>query len=232
MLWLTGYYISYYISYIILYILYRMCCRYSHLEISGLQQMEFVVSGSEAEGLYDFLLGAMTQPDLSKPVGPPPPKRHMQVPTTTVLIPSTQEPKATVSGPLIQEPKGVHWNGVPPNQFPNPRRPLYPLKWHLYASSLMTSSRSTAAGLRGAQGDPWSLMPPYAPLCTKPIWAWSYHVPPVPVLFSISMPSDSMASRCIGLGLQTHLKGCLYSYVHKKEFIFVHKKNLYPQTHM
>ena len=61
------------------------------LESEGLQKVEIAVAGSEAEGLYGLLGGALSHSSMSS--APPPPKRHCQAPTTTVSKPSPQESK-------------------------------------------------------------------------------------------------------------------------------------------
>ena len=56
-----------------------------HLETGGLQQVEFAVARSEAEGLYGLIHGAMSQPDTSLSMCLLPPKRHRQVPSAMAL---------------------------------------------------------------------------------------------------------------------------------------------------
>ena len=61
--------------------------------------MEFAVAASEAEGLYDLLQEAMTQPDPSASVGLPLPKMCKQVATATVSSPTAQVSKNIASAP-------------------------------------------------------------------------------------------------------------------------------------
>ena len=70
----------------------------------------------------------MTQPDLSMPVGPPLAKRCRWVHTTIFLTPSTQEPKATATYPLVQELKGAHWIKGPSLSVPQPKEATIPTK--------------------------------------------------------------------------------------------------------
>ena len=100
-----------------------------------------------------------------------------------------------------------HWSRGPLLIVPHPRRLLYPWKWYPYASTWVTPSRSTTARLGR---------------CTKPIWAWSYHVFPVIILFSILPPSDDMASGCISLGLQTQPEEC-FAHMFIKKRIHIQK---------
>ena len=65
----------------------------NQLEAEGLQQIECAVAGLKAEGLYDLLLGAVVQPELSLSVGLPLPKRK-EVATATVSSPTAQESEA------------------------------------------------------------------------------------------------------------------------------------------
>ena len=85
----------------------------------------------------------------------------------------------------------------------------------------MTLNGSTVVMWRGAQRDPQLLEQLSALMCVKPIRVLKCHVPPVPRPFSILMPSNTMASRCIPLGLPTlfslecvilffHLEPCEY----------------------
>ena len=60
-----------------------------HLETAGLQKVELAVAGSEAEGLYRLLQGALSHSSAS--MAQPPVKRHQQPPTATVSKPSPQE---------------------------------------------------------------------------------------------------------------------------------------------
>ena len=61
-----------------------------HLEMEGLGKVEAAVAGSEAEGLYGLLRGAISHPSISS--APPPPKKACHIPSTTVSHPPPQEP--------------------------------------------------------------------------------------------------------------------------------------------
>ena len=72
------------------------------LEAKGLQQLEFAIVRSEAEGLYALLWGAISQLDLSISVDLPLPKRHKGVAMATVSsFLTAQESEA-----IVPKPKG------------------------------------------------------------------------------------------------------------------------------
>ena len=69
-----------------------------HLETEGLEKMEVAVTGSEAEGLYRLLRGAVVHSSLS--TSSPPPKKtcHAPFPFLPHLPPQEpKEPEASVS---------------------------------------------------------------------------------------------------------------------------------------
>ena len=62
-----------------------------HLETEGLQKVQLAVAGSEAEGSYRLLRGALSHYPMS--TAQPPTKRHYQAPTATISKLPPQEPK-------------------------------------------------------------------------------------------------------------------------------------------
>ena len=72
---------------------------YLQLKAKGLQQIEFTITGLGAEGLYDLIWEAVTQPELSVSVGSPLPKRHKWVATATVSSPTAQKSEAIIPKP-------------------------------------------------------------------------------------------------------------------------------------
>ena len=66
--------------------------------------------------------------------------------------------------------------------------------------------------------DPCLPVLPSALICAMFIWAQSCCVPSVPLLFLTPMPSNSMPSGHITLGLCIQLKEC-YTHIHKKELL-------------
>ena len=117
-----------------------------HLGAKALQQIEFMVAGSKAKGLYDILQGAMIQPGSLMSVVPPPPKRCRWVTTTMVSYMTVQETKAAVLGTLEQ--------GVPLACPPIPR------EQHTYWDDTpMCQHRGHPPGLSlPGQGVPWGTL--------------------------------------------------------------------------
>ena len=65
------------------------------LEVEGLQKIELAVAGSEAEDLYRFLRGALSDSSMSS--APPPLKKHCHVPTATISQLHPQESEGVES---------------------------------------------------------------------------------------------------------------------------------------
>ena len=90
-----------------LYLLKHACLlreEVQQLETEGLQKIESAVSGSEVEGLYGLLRGAVSHSPMSSI--PLPPKKHHHAPTATISKLLPQEPKETVpevSIPVVKE---------------------------------------------------------------------------------------------------------------------------------
>ena len=70
------------------------------LLVEGLKKVEMVVAGSEAEGLYGLLWGALSHSPMSS--APLPPKRCHQAPTTTVSKLLLQESEKSNPNSLLQ----------------------------------------------------------------------------------------------------------------------------------
>ena len=79
-----------------------------HLEAEGLEKMEAVVAGSEAEGFYGLLRGAMLHSSISP--GPPPHKKVCHTPSTTISYPPPQE----YTGPDVPDPADQAMKAVSP----------------------------------------------------------------------------------------------------------------------
>ena len=76
------------------------------MEADGLQKIESAVSGSEAEGFYGLLRGAVSYTSGSSI--PPQPKKHHPAPTMTVSQPPPQKPEkmaSEVSGLMAKKEK-------------------------------------------------------------------------------------------------------------------------------
>ena len=73
------------------------------LEVDELQKVQLAVAGSEAEGLYRLLRGAVSHSSVS--FAPPPPKRCHHAPTTTVSKSPHQESEGVepeASAPAVE----------------------------------------------------------------------------------------------------------------------------------
>ena len=95
-----------------------------HLETGGLEKLEMAVAGSEVEGFYGLLRGAMLHSSMSSV--PPPPKKVCHTPSATISHPSpqeSQEPEApgpaeqaleltSLTAPLVSEGE------IPANMLP------------------------------------------------------------------------------------------------------------------
>ena len=71
--------------------------------MEGLQKVQLAVAGSEAEGFYRVLMGAVLQ--LSMSSAPSPPKRHCHAPTATISKLPPQESKGVepeASAPVVE----------------------------------------------------------------------------------------------------------------------------------
>ena len=146
------------------------------LEAEGLQQNEFAIAGSEAEGLYDLHQGVMTQPDMPASVGLPLPKKCKQAATATVSSPTAQE-----SETIVPKPRGsASVQKAPLYPSLNLRRQQYPLEWNLCKLMWAIPSKYIAARSRDVQRDLQPSVLPNVPMFPRPIWAQNYHAHPAP----------------------------------------------------
>ena len=148
--------------------------------------MESVVARSGAESLYDIIYSSLINHDLSVSMGPLLPKRQKQAATATVASPTAQELEV-----ITPKPEGdtlVSKEEIPAE--------MEPLRLNVGDTKLVYHVMQ-----RGAQSDHQLLKQLSAHMCSEPIWALKCHVSPVPKPFSILLPSSTMASRCIPLGL-------------------------------
>ena len=140
-------------------------------------------------GLKDLLWGAKTHPVSSMSVCPSLPKRHRWVPTFAVSSLTAQESKTTASDPLVPKPEGACQS-----RGASSKEAAIPAGMAPLCINMGDTKQIYCCQLRGAQRDDWLPMLLYAPMCTGPIWAWSYHVHPAQPLSLTPMPSDIMAS--------------------------------------
>ena len=140
-----------------------------HLETEGLQKVELAVAGSEAEGLYRLLRGALSHSPMS--MAQPPPEMCCQAPTATVFKPPPQEPEmvecessASVAegGILAQEAPSLTISQALEIVIPINMTPL-----HLNVGA---SKGFLSAGLRDTVKDHPPLGWPFVLMCARPIW--------------------------------------------------------------
>ena len=75
------------------------------LEAEGLQKVQVALAGSEAEGLYRLLRGALSQSSLSS--APPLPKRCHHAPTATISKSLPQESEGIKPEPSAPVAEGI-----------------------------------------------------------------------------------------------------------------------------
>ena len=139
------------------------------LENEGLEKIEVAVAGSEVEGLYGLLRGAISHFPLSS--GPPPPKRTGHTPTTTISHPLPQEPKGAVpeaSDPPIEGVKQAP-EAVSPAA-PEALEVAIPPTWHPFAYSWGALRGCTSARFRVAKRGHQPHMPQSVPMCAECTW--------------------------------------------------------------
>ena len=77
-----------------------------HLEACGLEKMEAAVAGSEVEGFYGLLRGAMSHSSVSP--APPPHKKVCHTPSATIAhLPPQQSKEPEAPGPAEQAPEST-----------------------------------------------------------------------------------------------------------------------------
>ena len=140
-----------------------------HLETKGLQKVEMVVAGLEAEGLYGLLRGALSHSLMSSV--PPPSKRHCQAPTATIskLPPQESgevEPKP--SAPAAEE--GILAQKAPSLAISQALEIAIPAHMTPLCLNEGTSKGFTNTRLRGAVRDHPPPGLPYVLMCTGTIW--------------------------------------------------------------
>ena len=96
-----------------------------HLETGGLAKIETAVAGSEAEGFYGLLGGAISHSSL--PTSSPPPKKACHAPSATVsqLPPQeSKEPEASAPAEQALEPASLTVPPVLEEEIPAHMQPL------------------------------------------------------------------------------------------------------------
>ena len=135
-----------------------------HLETEGLEKMEVVVTGSEAEGLYGHLRGAVAHSSLS--TSSPPPKKtcHALFCFISHLPPQEpKEPEASVSAE--QAPESTS------STAPSVLEGEIPAEMQLLCIQLGGASRGfTDVRLRAGGRDHQPLVLPFALMCARYTW--------------------------------------------------------------
>ena len=133
-----------------------------HLETEGLEKIEVAVTGSEAEGLYGLLRGAVTHSSLS--TSSPPPKKTCHIPFSFIPHLPPQEPKepeASVSAEWALESTSSTAPSVLERVIPTEMQPLH---IQLGASRGFTDVRLRVAG---RDHQPLELPFAFALICTR-----------------------------------------------------------------
>ena len=91
---------------------HRLETEAQHLETEGLGKMEVAVVGSEVEGFYGLLRGAMLHSSLSS--AQPPHKKICHTPSTTISHPHPQE----ATGPEVPDPADQAMKSASPAVLP------------------------------------------------------------------------------------------------------------------
>ena len=149
--------------------LHKDACRLDveaqHLEKEGLAKMEAAVAGSEAEGFYGLLRGAISHSSL--PTSTPPPKRAHHAPSTTVsLLPIQEATWPEASAPMDQALESASLAVSPAPEEENPAH-MQPLCIQLRASKGCTDVR-----LRTARRAHQPLALPSVLTYERYIWEW------------------------------------------------------------
>ena len=134
-----------------------------HLETKGLEKLEMAVAGSEVEGFYRLLRGAMLHSSVSS--AQPPPKKVCHSPSATIShLPPQESQKPKASGPTKQalESTSVTAPSVPEGEI---LANMQPLCIQLRALREFIDIRLRVAG-RAHQ----PLMPPFVHTCEECTW--------------------------------------------------------------
>ena len=141
-----------------------------HLEADGLEKMEVAVAGSEAEGFYGLLRGAISHSSIS--IAPPPHKKVCHIPsTTTSHLPPQESTEPDVSKPADQAIKDVSPAAPAASEEAIPAH-MQPLTF-----SWGTSNEYTDTRLRAARRVHQPLMLLCVHMYAKCTWGWGWCAP-------------------------------------------------------
>ena len=155
------------------------------LETEGLPKVEMAVAGSEAEGLYKLLRGALSHSPMSfaspllKDVTRPLPPPFLSCPLRSL--------GRSTPNPLLLQLREMYWYRRLPLVISQALRLPSPHTWHPYVWMWGASKGFTSARLRGAAKDCPHIQQPFALTCARCIWVWGWAVPPAPELSSTQM---------------------------------------------
>ena len=179
-----------------------LCMEAQCLEAVGHQRVGLVVVGSEVEGLYSLLWGAlshsatlMAQPPIKGIDNPP-------LPTCQNHPPRSMK-RLTWSPPLPWLRGCTGGSSLAISQALEVAIPANMTPLHLNVGA---SRGSINVELRGAMKDHPPLVWPFVPICAIPTWALGWPVLPPYRPSLIQMPSGNTKRRFIPWGLPTHIK--------------------------
>ena len=133
------------------------------LEAEGLEKMEALVAGSEAEGFYGLLRGAMSHSSVS-PV-PTPHKKVCHTPSTTI----SHLPPQESTGPDVPDPADQAMKAVSP-AVPPASEEAFPADMQPLCIQLVVSNEYTSARLRAARRVHQPAMLPFAHMYARCTW--------------------------------------------------------------
>ena len=150
------------------------------LEACGLEKMEVAVAGSEVEGFYGLLRGAMSHSSMSS--APPPHKKVHHTPSATIsYLPPQESKEPEAPGPAEQalESTSSTAPSVLEGEIPvKNATPLHSVEGHQVCILM------SGWGLQGRPHQP--LMPPFVHMCKRYTWGWGWCTP------SATSPSSTL----------------------------------------
>ena len=155
------------------------------LETEGLGKMEVVVAGSEAEGFYGLLGGAMLHSSVSS-ASTPHKKIHHTLSATISHLPPQES-----TGPEVPDPAGQAIKSASPAVLPASEEAI-PANMQPFVFSWGASSECTGARLRAAERVHQPHMPPSAHMYARCTWGWGWCVPHAANLFSTQTHSSTI----------------------------------------
>ena len=134
------------------------------------------MAGSEVEGFYGLLRGAMLHSSVSP--APPPHKKVCHTPSATI----SHLPPQESTGPDVPDPADQAMKAVSPAAPPE-RRPFLPI-CNPFVFSWGASNEYTSARLRAARRVHQPHVLPFAHMYARYTWGWGWCAPPAANLSS------------------------------------------------